>query len=91
MLEKMSFCLDNDATKSLTVGVILGFGRVPTIEGHERECAHTQTRLWLLTCAQYCDLATATSSLRMGWDWETRAVTAWMTAVNLGYGFIPGT
>lgn len=42
------------------------------------------------TCAQYWDLATATRSLRMGWDWDTRGETAWMTAVNFGYGLIPG-
>ena len=27
----------------------------------------------------------------MGWDWDTRGETAWMTAVNLGYGLIPET
>lgn len=43
------------------------------------------------TCEQYWDLATATRSLSMGWDWDTRGETAWMTAVNLGYGLIPGT
>lgn len=42
------------------------------------------------TCAQYWDLATATSSLRMGWDCDTRGETAWMTAVNLENGLIPG-
>lgn len=26
----------------------------------------------------------------MGWDWETKGVTAWMTAVNFGSGLIPG-
>lgn len=43
------------------------------------------------TCAQYWDLATFTRSLRMGWDWDTRLETAWMTAVNLGCGLIPET
>lgn len=43
------------------------------------------------TCAQYWDLATAARSLRMGWDWDTNGDTAWMTAVNLGYGLIPET
>ena len=25
----------------------------------------------------------------IGWDWETSGVTAWIIAVNLGYGLIP--
>lgn len=56
-----------------------------------------ETRLWLiklqrtsvLTWAQYWDLAAATRSFNTGWDWETRGVTAWMTAVNLEGGFKP--
>lgn len=43
------------------------------------------------TCAQYWDFATATRSFSMGWDCDTRGETAWMTAVNLGYGLIPET
>lgn len=27
----------------------------------------------------------------MGWDWDTSGETAWMTAVNLGYGLMPET
>lgn len=42
-----------------------------------------------LTWAQYWDLETANRSLRMGWDWETRGVTTWMTAVNREYALIP--
>lgn len=52
--------------------------------------SHTQTHKWC-TCAQYWDLATAARSLSMGWDWDTRGETAWMTAVNFGYGLIPET
>lgn len=44
-----------------------------------------------LTWAQYWDLAAATRSFNTGWDWETRGVTAWMTAVNLEGGFKPET
>lgn len=53
---------------------------------------HTHTHINKpFTCAQYWDLATATRSLSMGCDWDTRGDTAWMTAVNLGYGLIPET
>lgn len=54
-----------------------------------------KTRFYLLqwasalTWAQYWDLAAATRSFNTGWDWETRGVTAWMTAVNLEGGFKP--
>lgn len=44
-----------------------------------------------LTWAQYWDLAAATRSFNTGWDWETKGVTAWMTAVNLEGGFKPET
>jgi len=45
---------------------------------------HTHTHTHNITWAQYWDLATAARSLSMGWDWDTRGETAWMTAVNLG-------
>lgn len=57
---------------------------------HQHARTHTQVNI-CFTCAQYWDLATATSSLRMGCDWDTRLETAWMTAVNFGDGFIPET
>jgi len=49
----------------------------------------TDRQTALLTCAQYWDLATATRSFSTGCDWETRGVTAWITAVNVERGFRP--
>lgn len=59
--------------------------------GAGRRLPHNVALRQIFTWAQYWDLATATSSLRMGWDWDTSGETAWMTAVNLGYGLIPET
>lgn len=58
-------------------------------KGCRRHKRKPQTCVVLFTCAQYWDLATASRSLRMGWDCDTSGETAWMTAVNLEYGLIP--